>query len=454
LWFYLAFLFYVFILGVQKMTKSTKESGHNGESGNGGEFRSGQAAGTTFVQGESLPEKSLIYADVEGMAIFEGDIILGTIDELQVAMDDSGVVLQSVGISGQQFRWPNAIIPYDIDPNLPNQQRVTDAIAHWQQNTCIRFVLRNAGNAAQYPNFVHFQPGNGCSSFVGMRGGSQALTLGAGCSLGNAIHEIGHAVGLWHEQSREDRDRFVRINWANIDPAMQHNFSQHIADGDDLGAYDYCSIMHYPGTAFSTNGQPTIVPLQPLPAGCTMGQRNGLSAGDIAGVRAMYRCGPQKRPIKDVRKDPITDTIKEVSKEPIRDTIKEVRKDPVTDTIKEVSKEPVRDTIKEVRKDPISDPVKRPGLDPVGTRIENVTQPGGGRINPGLVGGLGRDAGLSPFVLDSPSQFGGDYDQVVVDVQAQIAEIEMFLLELKRQEAELMMAYQTALETLNALGGV
>ena len=460
------------------MAKSTKESGHNGESGNGGEFRSGQAAGTTFVQGESLPEKSLIYADVEGMAIFEGDIILGAVDELQVAMDDSGVVLQSVGITGQQFRWPNAIIPYDIDPNLPNQQRVTDAIAHWQQNTCIRFVLRNAGNAAQYPNFVHFQPGNGCSSFVGMRGGSQALTLGAGCSLGNAIHEIGHAVGLWHEQSREDRDRFVRINWANIDPAMQHNFSQHIADGDDLGAYDYCSIMHYPGTAFSTNGQPTIVPLQPLPAGCTMGQRNGLSAGDIAGVRAMYRCGPQKLPIKDVRKDPITDTIKEVSKEPIRDTIKEVRKDPVTDTIKEVSKEPIRDTIKEVRKDPvtdtvkevskepirdtikevrkdpISDPVKRPGFDPIGTLVENVTQPGGGRINPGLVGGLGQDTGLSPFVLDSPSQFGGNYDQAATDAQGQLAEIEAALLDLKQQEAELMMAYQTALEILSTLGGV
>lgn len=136
-----------------------------------------------------------------------------------------------------------------------------------------------------------------------MRGNMQVISLGDGCeTMGVAVHEICHALGLWHEQSREDRDTNVRIVWANIQAGREHNFNQHITDGDDIGGYDFGSLMHYGRRAFSANGQDTIVPL----GGQAIGQRSGLSAGDIAAIRSMY---PQLEPTQTWRGTQFTGTL-------------------------------------------------------------------------------------------------------------------------------------------------
>lgn len=230
--------------------------------------------GVGFVHGETFGARRVVFEIRDGLAVFEGDIVLGTAAEISAR--------SALAIPGQSFRWPDGVIPYEIDPALPEAQQsaARAAVEHWNDNTPLWIAPRT-----DEPDYVRFTPGGGCSSSVGRQGGRQDLSLGTGCFFGQAAHELGHAAGLWHEQSREDRDQFVRIVWENIDPEQRHNFDQHVTDGDDVGPYDYGSIMHYPAVSFSINGQPTIVPWE---EGVSIGQRDGLSEGDMAALQALY----------------------------------------------------------------------------------------------------------------------------------------------------------------------
>ncbi len=264
-------------------------------------FRSSDDIRHGFVRRiESFDVKPITYNVIEGVAIFEGDIALGEPDQVEAVTDavrsetaetlrgagaagTDDLIAQGVGIVGMRFRWQNGRVPWVAVAPLRNV--VLQAIQHIEANTRIRFVERSPANAGQFPDFLSFEERDGCWSAVGRQGGLQVVSLGTGCGTrGIAVHEICHALGLWHEQSREDRDRNVRVVWANIQAGREHNFNQHITDGDDIGGYDFGSIMHYGARAFSNNNQDTIVTL----GGQAVGQRTGLSAGDIAAIRALY----------------------------------------------------------------------------------------------------------------------------------------------------------------------
>lgn len=382
-----------------------------------GEFRSSDKVGTALIEASTFRGKAVQYAVVDGMAVFEGDIILGTVEEVeaktkQLRAEMSGELAAGVVRSGTQYRWPNCRVPYTIDSSLPNQSRVTDAIAHWESNTNYTFVLRTSET-----DYVTFRPSSGCSSSVGRQGGQQFVNLGSGCSTGNAIHEIGHTIGLWHEQSREDRDSFVTIHWDKIIAGYEHNFNQHIADGDDVGPYDYGSIMHYPRNAFSVDGSDTITPTDPT---ATIGQRTALSAGDIAAANSLC-------PLK---------ILKEGWKDRF-ETIKEIVKDIRFDTRKET----VLDTLKEQ----VLDPIKRAPFDPLpGTLAEQVVNPGRPPLGMNVVRPL--PTGPQPFAVATPHQAPAALGGADVSAEAVIGQLDAQLQALAEQLAQA----QTNIRTLQA----
>jgi PKD repeat protein len=252
-----------------------------------GELRTG------WIVGRTGQPAQVTYEVHDGLAIWEGDIVLGAANLMAATREQlslsgglrlPGTVSPSgVVIVGANFRWPNGVVPYTIDPALTNQARVTNAIAMVEQETPgVTLVPRNGED-----DYVTFRPASGCSSPIGMQGGQQFINLANGCTTGNTAHEILHALGMYHEHSRCDRDDFVEVMWDEIEEDREHNFVKECLPGAiDLFDYDEGSMMHYGTHGFAIGTNPTLVSKRGLDH--LMGQRDSLGPTDVQTIEALY----------------------------------------------------------------------------------------------------------------------------------------------------------------------
>ncbi|MET0402391.1 MAG: M12 family metallopeptidase [Cystobacter sp.] len=234
-----------------------------------------------------------VTAVLKGDYAFVGDQVIGEVSGTKVISADKQVILRLEGDTGVDAmgsgivnangqKWPGGVIPYVIDGAASEATRTAfeGAKADYHAKTSIRFVART--NQADYVRII---TADGCWSYVGKIGGRQDLSIGNGCGVNPARHELGHAVGLAHEQVRQDRD-----NWVTVNAGGSQNEIDRGSAGTPIGPYDFESMMHYRN--YFVNGRWDYVPKNGFPPDRVGNDRvNSFTAGDLGAISAIYGGG-------------------------------------------------------------------------------------------------------------------------------------------------------------------
>ncbi|EGT40531.1 hypothetical protein CAEBREN_14131 [Caenorhabditis brenneri] len=247
-------------------------------------------------------EASFQHKPMENPYLFEGDILLN--DEqwdyiIENAREDlrvrrsfmnksSPVIRKKRAMSSNPTRRWTFPIPIYINDNV-NASLIMSVIKRYEEITCVRFNRRNKKLGSSESGLEYFK-GAGCYSSLGKVGGSQIVSVPDGCTrFGTIWHETAHALGVYHEQGRYDRDNYIRLLPENINKNMAYNYDKFPANCMfDYGIkYDYGSVMHYAPDGFSQNGKYTFLTTDPNYTD-TPGARFEPSFSDVKGINSAY----------------------------------------------------------------------------------------------------------------------------------------------------------------------
>lgn len=209
------------------------------------------------------------------------------------------VLLSSYRVALANRLWPNGLILYTFNKNVPKKVRdiVREAGKEWEtvSQRIVKFrEVQSQGN--EHVLEVSYSDGEGaeCWADVGFQYLPE-MRLSDRCYYAIILHEWGHVIGLSHEHQRSDRDKYITIHWGYIPLKYTNQFKKNNKYIPDIGAYDINSIMHYgayvlPGPEEEYVKYPIITP-KPLigaPFPAIPEHMRRISSGDIEKLRILY----------------------------------------------------------------------------------------------------------------------------------------------------------------------
>lgn len=245
-------------------------------------------AGWKFGPVSTLNGSAFTFYEKEGDEhLIEGDIL---VDPISIRKHWKNKRKNKAGTKAvsrllRKKRWKGGIIPYEIDPEIPNQGRITWAINYYHTYTGIKLVPRTTEKDYVY---FKFNGNDSCSSHVGRKGGKQVINIPNWCPSGSVVHEILHALGFYHEQSRLDRSKWIKVKWSNIKISKWPNFFRKWLGIRYGKTFDFDSIMLYGSySGFAKDSSKPV--LTTRDGGTWSSQRRGLSAGDKEALEQYYK---------------------------------------------------------------------------------------------------------------------------------------------------------------------